>query len=209
MLRENMVNSQIKARGISDEKILQSMREIPRHLFVPEQQRSYSYEDFPLPIGEGQTISQPHIVALMTEMLQLKENDKVLEIGTGSGYQTAILSKTAKEVYTMEKIEHLGLKAEKLFEELGYKNIRVKIGDGTEGWSEYAPYDGIIVTAGSPQIPTPLIEQLSENGRIVIPIGDAFSQDLIVAQKIKGKLIKKIVCGCVFVPLVGKHGWEK
>jgi len=209
MLRENMVNSQIKARGISDEKILQSMREIPRHLFVPEQQRSYSYEDFPLPIGEGQTISQPHIVALMTEMLQLKENDKVLEIGTGSGYQTAILSKTAKEVYTMEKIEHLGLKAEKLFEELGYKNIRVKIGDGTEGWSEYAPYDGIIVTAGSPQIPTPLIEQLSENGRIVIPIGDAFSQDLIVAQKIKGKLIKKIVCGCVFVPLVGRHGWEK
>lgn len=209
MLRENMVNSQIKARGINDEKILQSMRKIPRHLFVPEQQRTYSYEDFPLPIGEGQTISQPHIVALMTEMLQLQENNKVLEIGTGSGYQTAILSKIAKEVYTVEKIEHLGLKAEKLFEELGYKNIKVKIGDGTEGWNEYAPYDGIIVTAGSPQIPKPLIEQLSENGRIVIPIGDAFSQDLIVAQKIKGKLIKKIVCGCVFVPLIGRHGWEK
>lgn len=209
ILRENMVDCQIKARGTNDEKILKSMREIPRHLFVPEKQRSYAYEDFPIPIGEGQTISQPHIIALMTEMLQLKGNEKVLEIGTGSGYQAAILSQIAKEVYTVEKIEPLGLKAERLFKELGYENIKVKIGDGTEGWSEYAPYDGIIVTAGSPQIPKPLIEQLSENGRIVIPTGDSFSQDLIVGEKIKGKLIKRTICGCVFVPLIGKYGWEK
>jgi len=209
ILRENMVDCQIKARGTNDEKILKSMREIPRHLFVPEKQRSYAYEDFPIPIGEGQTISQPHIIALMTEMLQLKGNEKVLEIGTGSGYQAAILSQIAKEVYTVEKIEPLGLKAERLFKELGYENIKVKIGDGTEGWSEYAPYDGIIVTAGSPQIPKPLIEQLSENGRIVIPTGDSFSQDLIAGEKIKGELIKRTICGCVFVPLIGKYGWEK
>lgn len=208
MLRENMVDCQIKARGINDEKILQSMREIPRHLFVPEQQRTYAYEDFPLPIGEGQTISQPHIVALMTEMLRLKGHEKVLEIGTGSGYQAAVLSKIAKEVYTIEKIESIGLKAKELFKELGYKNIKVKIGDGTEGWAQYSPYDGIIVTAGSPQIPEPLIEQLGENGRIVVPIGGPFSQDLILGEKIKGELITRTICGCVFVPLIGKHGWD-
>ncbi|MDD5454681.1 MAG: protein-L-isoaspartate(D-aspartate) O-methyltransferase [Candidatus Ratteibacteria bacterium] len=208
-LRENMVDCQIKARGINGEKVLKAMREIPRHLFIPEQQRSYAYEDFPVPIGEGQTISQPHIVALMTEMLQLKGHEKVLEIGTGSGYQSAILSKIAKEVYTVEKIEYLALKAEKIFKILGYNNIKVKIGDGTEGWSEHAPYDGIIITAGSPKIPEPLIEQISEDGRLVIPIGDAFSQDLTVAQKIKGKLTKRIICGCIFVPLIGKHAWEK
>jgi protein-L-isoaspartate(D-aspartate) O-methyltransferase len=208
-LRENMVELQIKSRGTNNEKVLEAMREIPRHLFVPEQQRAYAYEDFPLPIGEGQTISQPHIVALMTEMLQLKGHEKVLEIGTGSGYQAAVLSKIAKEVYTIEKIESLGLEAERLFKELGYKNIKVKIGDGTEGWSEYAPYDGIIVTAGSPKIPEPLIEQLGENGRIIIPVGNSFSQDLIIGEKIKGELIKRTICGCVFVPLIGKHGWEK
>jgi protein-L-isoaspartate(D-aspartate) O-methyltransferase len=209
MLRENMVEYQIKSRGMSDEKILKSMRRIPRHLFVPEQQRIYAYEDFPLPIGEGQTISQPHIVALMTSLLRLKGREKVLEIGTGSGYQAAILSKIAKEVYTVEKIASLGLKAEKLFKELGYRNIKVKISDGTEGWSEHAPYDGIIITAGSPQIPKPLIGQLSENGKIIAPIGGSSVQDLIVAENIKGKLSQRAICGCMFVPLIGKYGWEK
>ncbi|MBU0534221.1 MAG: protein-L-isoaspartate(D-aspartate) O-methyltransferase [Candidatus Omnitrophica bacterium] len=209
ILRENMVEVQLKTRGIKDEKLLEVMGQIPRHLFVSEQQRSCAYEDFPLPIGEGQTISQPYMVALMTELLRLKEHEKVLEIGTGSGYQTAVLSKTAKEVYTVEKIESLALKAEEMFKELGYQNIKVKVGDGSEGWSEYAPYNGIIVTAGSPKIPEPLIKQLSENGRIVIPIGGPFSQDLILGEKIKGELITKTICGCTFVPLIGKHGWDK
>lgn len=208
-LRENMVEFQIKSRAIVEKRVLEVMREIPRHLFVQEGQKPYAYEDYPLPIGEGQTISQPHIVALMTEALQLKGDEKVLEVGTGSGYQAAILSKLSKEVYTIEKVKSLALKSERLFEELGYENIKVKVDDGTEGWKENSPYNGIIVTAGAPKIPEPLIEQLAENGRIVIPVGGSFSQDLIVGEKIKGKLIKKAICGCVFVPLIGKHGWEK
>ena len=208
-LREKMVELQIKTRGVNEERILKSMKEIPRHLFVAEEQRIYAYEDFPLPIGAGQTISQPYMVALMTEALQLEGDEKVLEIGTGSGYQAAILSKLCREVYTTEKIESLALKAEKLFKELGYNNIKIKICDGTAGWMEHAPYDGIIVTAGAPKIPNPLIEQLSDNGKIVIPVGGSFSQDLIVAEKIKGELVKKVICGCMFVPLIGKHGWEK
>ncbi len=208
MLRENMLSVQIKARGINGKEVLTALRKIPRHLFIPEQQREYAYEDFPLPIGESQTISQPYMVALMTQALNLKKHEKVLEIGTGSGYQSAVLSRIAKEVYTVEKIESLGLKSEKIFKELGHKNIKVKIGDGTEGWSEHAPYDGIIVTAGSPQMPKPLIEQLSENGRIVIPIGNSFSQDLIVARKTKGELTQRTICGCMFVPLIGKYGWD-
>ncbi len=208
-LRENMVEFQIKSRGIKDEKVLEAMREIPRHLFVSEGQKPYAYEDYPLPIGEGQTISQPYIVALMTEALQLKRDERVLELGTGSGYQAAILSKLCSEVYTTEKVDSLALQAERLFEKLGYENIKVKVCDGTEGWMEYSPYNGIIVTAGAPKIPEPLIEQLAENGRIVIPVGGSFSQDLIVGEKIKGKLIKKAICGCMFVPLIGKYGWNK
>ena len=209
LLRENMVEFQIKSRRIEDERVLKVMKEIPRHLFISESQRLYAYEDFPLPIGEGQTISQPYIVALMTQALQLKGDEKVLEIGTGSGYQAAILSKLSKEVYTTENIESLTLKAEELFIELGCKNIKLKVADGTEGWAEYSPYNGIIVTAGAPQIPEPLIEQLAENGRIVIPVGGSFSQELIVGEKIKGELVKKVICGCVFVPLIGKYGWGK
>ncbi len=208
-LRENMVEFQIKARGIRDEKVLKVMKEIPRHLFISEEQRLYAYEDCPIPIGEGQTISQPYMVALMTEALKLKGDEKVLEVGTGSGYQSSILSKLCSKVYTIEKLESLALKAEKLFKELGYENIKVKVCDGTQGWVEYSPYNGIIVTAGAPKIPEPLIEQLAENGRIVIPVGGSFSQDLIVGEKIKGELIKKAICGCVFVPLIGKYGWEK
>jgi protein-L-isoaspartate(D-aspartate) O-methyltransferase len=209
LLRENMVEFQIKSRRIENERVLKVMKEIPRHLFIPQSQRLYAYEDFPIPIGEGQTISQPYIVALMTEALQLKGDEKVLEIGTGSGYQAAILSKLSKEVYTTENIKSLALNAEELFIGLGYKNIKLKVADGTEGWAEYSPYNGIIVTAGAPQIPEPLIEQLAENGRIVIPVGDSFSQGLVLGEKIKGRLITKTICGCVFVPLVGKYGWQK
>lgn len=208
-LREKMVELQIKSRRIENEKVLEVMREIPRHLFVSEGERPYAYEDFPLPIGEGQTISQPYMVALMSEALQLKGYEKVLEVGTGSGYQAAILSKLSKEVYTTENIESLASKAEELFKELGYENIKLKVCDGTEGWAEYSPYNGIIVTAGAPKIPEPLIEQLAEKGRIIIPVGGSFSQDLIVGEKIKGELVKKTICGCMFVPLVGKHGWKK
>lgn len=234
-LREQMVKLQIKKRGVSEERVLKAMREIPRHLFVPEKQRLYAYEDCPLPIGEGQTISQPYMVALMTEALQLEGDEKVLEIGTGSGYQAAVLSKLSKEVYTIEKIKTLALKAEKLFKQLEYNNIKVEVRDGTTGWMDYSPYDAIMVTAGAPQIPEPLIEQLSDNGRIVIPVGGAFSQDLIVGKKVKGspthasqplasprgeqgestgrrtggELVKKVICGCMFVPLIGRYGWEK
>lgn len=203
-----MVEEQIKMRGIKDERVLEVMREIPRHLFIPEQHRPYAYEDHPLPIGEGQTISQPYMVALMTEALEVKEEDKVLEIGAGSGYQAAILSRLSSQVYTVERISSLALRCEKLFQELGYKNIKVKIGDGTEGWEEYSPYNGIIATAATAEIPPPLIKQLATNGRIVIPVGNSFSQDLIVGKKIKNTLIKKSVCSCVFVPLIGKYGWK-
>lgn len=144
----------------------------------------------------------------MTELLQLKGDARVLEIGTGSGYQTAILSKLAQEVYTIENIESLALKAEKLFKKLGHENVKVKVGDGTQGWTKYSPYNSIIVTAGAPKIPEPLIKQLAENGKIIIPVGNYFSQSLVVGEKIKGELITKTICSCMFVPLIGKYGWD-
>ncbi|HIE43839.1 MAG TPA: protein-L-isoaspartate(D-aspartate) O-methyltransferase [Candidatus Omnitrophica bacterium] len=208
-LREEMVESQIRVRGIRDERVLNVMKEVPRHRFVPEAEVSFAYEDRPLPVGERQTISQPYMVALMTEKLELQGDEKVLEIGTGSGYQTAVLSRLCCDVYTVERIASLVLRSKRLFEELGYRNIQVKVGDGTEGWEENALYDGIIVTAGAPKIPRPLIEQLAEGGRIVIPVGNSFSQDLIVGKKVRGKLCKRVVCGCVFVPLIGKYGWDR
>ena len=208
-LRHRMVEHQLRRRGIKDERVLKVMSEIPRHLFVPENSRVSSYEDYPLPVGEGQTISQPYMVALMTEQLNLKGDEKVLEIGTGSGYQAAILSKLCSEVYTVERIDTLAKRAEELFRKLGYDNVKVRIGDGTQGWEEYAPYDGIIVTAGSPKIPPRLIDQLSEGGKIVIPVGSSFSQDLIVGRKVKHRLHERVICGCVFVPLIGKYGWKE
>lgn len=207
--RERMVETQIKARGISDERVLQAMLKVPRHLFVDEALRDQAYGDFPLPIGEGQTISQPYIVALMTEALELKGNERVLEVGTGSGYQTAILAELSLWVYTIEKYPTLLERAKKTLLNLGYKNISFKLGDGSLGWKEVAPFDAIIVTAAAPKIPPPLIDQLLEGGRIVIPVGDAFSQMLIKGIKRGGKLYTQSLEPVRFVKLVGAYGFEE
>lgn len=207
--RERMVEDQIKARGIKDQKVIDAMLKVPRHLFVDEALRDQAYGDFPLPIGEGQTISQPYIVALMTEALELKGNERVLEVGTGSGYQTAILAEIALWVYTIEKYLVLLERAKKTLKKLGYKNISFKLGDGSLGWKETAPFDAIIVTAASPQIPDPLIEQLSEGGRIVIPIGDEYSQILVKGKKIGGTLKTQNLEPVRFVKLVGKYGFKE
>ena len=209
LARERMVETQIKARGIKDERVLKAMLKVPRHLFVDEALRDQAYGDFPLPIGEGQTISQPYIVALMTEALELKGNERVLEIGTGSGYQTAILAELALWVYTIERFPTLLERAKKVLKELGYKNISFKLDDGTLGWKEAAPFDTIIVTAASPDIPPPLVEQLAEGGRIVIPIGDEFSQTLIKGVKKGGKLHTKALEPVRFVKLVGAYGFKE
>jgi len=209
LARERMVETQIKARGIKDERVLKAMLKVPRHLFVDEALRDQAYGDFPLPIGEGQTISQPYIVALMTEALELKGNERVLEVGTGSGYQTAILAELALWVYTIERFFTLLERAKKVLTELGYKNISFKLDDGTLGWKEVAPFDAIIVTAASPDIPPPLVEQLSEGGRIVIPVGDEFSQTLIKGVKKGGKLHTKALEPVRFVKLVGAYGFKE
>ena len=209
--RKALVES-IKRRGIKDERVLQALLKVPRHLFVPEDLVHNAYVDAPLPIGMGQTISQPYIVALMTEALELDENSRVLEIGTGSGYQAAILAEIAKEVYTVERIPQLLERAQRVLKSLGYNNIHFKLGDGTEGWEEFAPYDAIIVTAGAPDIPEPLVKQLKEGGRLVIPVGDELTQRLLRIRKVKvnGKEKLKIedLGGCVFVKLKGKYGWK-
>jgi protein-L-isoaspartate(D-aspartate) O-methyltransferase len=209
LARERMVETQIKARGIKDERVLKAMLKVPRHLFVDEALRDQAYGDFPLPIGEGQTISQPYIVALMTEALELKGIERVLEIGTGSGYQTAILAELALWVYTIERFSTLLERAKKVLKELGYKNISFKLDDGTLGWKEAAPFDAIIVTAASPDIPPPLVEQLAEGGRMVIPIGDEFSQTLIKGVKKGGKLHTKALEPVRFVKLVGAYGFKE
>ena len=203
--REMMVRAQIEARGIKDEGVLKMMRTVPRHKFVSPVYQKIAYSDRPLPIGYAQTISQPYIVALMTESLKLKGGEKVLEIGTGSGYQAAILAELAKEVYTIEIIPGLTKKAEKTLKKLGYKNIKVKCGDGYLGWPEYAPFDAIIVTCAPDHIPQPLIDQLAEGGRMVIPIADTYPQRLTLIQKKKGKIIQEIITGCMFVPMTGEE----
>lgn len=208
-LREFMVNTQLIPRGIKDERVLTVMKKIPRHLFVPEYIQHRAYDDMALSIGEGQTISQPYMVAIMTELLELKGNEKVLEIGTGSGYQAVILAELSKEVYTVERIETLANRAREKFNALGYKNIYIKIGDGTLGWKEMSPFDRIIITAGCPDIPEPLIEQLNDNGIVVAPVGDRFSQQLIKINKTSGKLLRQYHTPCVFVPLIGKYGWHE
>jgi protein-L-isoaspartate(D-aspartate) O-methyltransferase len=209
LARERMVETQIKARGLKDERVLKAMLKVPRHLFVDEALRDQAYGDFPLPIGEGQTISQPYIVALMTEALELKGIERVLEIGTGSGYQTAILAELALWVYTIERFPTLLERAKKVLKELGYKNISFKLDDGTLGWKEAATFDAIIVTAASPDIPPPLVEQLAEGGRMVIPIGDEFSQTLIKGVKKGGKLHTKALEPVRFVKLVGAYGFKE
>lgn len=208
-LREEMVLQQIEARGISDRRVLRAMRAVPRHVFVDESHQHEAYSDYPLPIGEGQTISQPFIVAEMTQALTLEPEDRVLEIGTGSGYQTAILAEIVHGVYSVERIESLYLKATRLLQSLGYRNILMRLSDGTLGWEEQGPFDAILVTAGAPHVPRLLLQQLKEGGRMVIPVGDRFTQELLKIVKTERGIHKTGLGGCRFVKLVGEHGWNR
>jgi protein-L-isoaspartate(D-aspartate) O-methyltransferase len=207
--RQQMVDTQLIPRGIRDKRVIDAMKKVPRHLFLDEALWPQAYEDHPLPIGEKQTISQPYIVALMTELLQLTGKEKVLEIGSGSGFQTAVLAELAEQVYTIERIPAIAKRARRLFDDLKYKNIIITIGDGTLGWKEHSPYDGIIVTAAAPNPPQPLLEQLSVGGRLVIPIGNEFSQDLIVyTREDTNDYSEENHGGCRFVKLIGERGWK-
>ena len=207
--REEMVQRQIEARGITDPKVLAAMRKVPRHMFVSEALMDQAYGDFPLPIGLQQTISQPYIVAEMTQALQLNADDRVLEIGTGSGYQAAILAEIAYRVYTIERIHALLLKARQIFDRLHYHNIVTRYSDGTSGWVEESPFDAIVVTAGAPEIPKTLVSQLAPGGRMVIPVGDQFTQDLVKLYRDADGIHQVSLGGCRFVKLVGEHGWKK
>ena len=205
--RERMIEEQLVPRGIGDPRVLEAMRQVPRHLFVEDAMQAHAYGDFPLPIGSGQTISQPYIVALMTEALQLKGTERVLEIGTGSGYQAAILSRLCLRVYTIERIDALVGRARKVFDRLRYHNIVSRIDDGTEGWAAEAPFDGILVTAGGPRTPDPLLAQLADPGRLVIPVGDQGVQDLQLVEKRDGGLTVRTIEQVRFVDLIGAYGW--
>lgn len=205
--REAMVKEQLIPRGIRNPQVLGAMRKVPRHLFVPEKWQTLAYTDRPLPIDMQQTISQPYMVALMTESLELSANDKVLEIGTGSGFQTAVLAEICTSVYSVELLPELLETATVLLKRQGYRNIAAKNGDGTLGWLEYQPYDAIIVTAGAPHLPQPLLEQLAEGGRLVIPVGDSLSQSLKKIVRRPDGLWEEQLLQCQFVPLRGEHGW--
>ncbi len=205
-LRQHMVRTQIETRGISDPKVLKAFQKVERHRFVLPEYLPKAYEDYPLPIDEGQTISQPYIVAFMTESLDLKPSDKILEIGTGSGYQAAILAEICDSVFTIEIFPKLGEKASDLFSELGYKNIFSKIGDGYKGWHENAPFEAIIVTCSPTHIPQPLKEQLAEGGRMIIPVGSYPSQSLVLLEKQKGKIKQKKILPVRFVPMIDDKG---
>ena len=207
LARERMVKNQLIPRGITDKGVLRVMGGIHRHLFMEEALIGEAYNDHPLPIGHKQTISQPYIVALMTQALELTGNETTLEIGTGSGYQTAILAELSEKVYTIERVRPLMEKARSLLSELKYTNILFKAFDGTLGWEEYAPYDAIIVTAGAPKIPQPLLDQLADGGRMVVPVGDKSSQELIITVRDKDDFTEKNLGGCRFVDLIGIHGW--
>jgi protein-L-isoaspartate(D-aspartate) O-methyltransferase len=207
-LRNMMVDLQLIPRGIRDERLLQAMRNVERHLFMPEGTRDSAYEDRAVPIGEGQTISQPFMVAIMTQLLELTGVEKVLEIGSGSGYQAAILAELAREVYTIERNDELADRAAGTLASLGYKNVYIFLGDGTLGREENAPFDRIIITAAGPSIPEPLVNQLAEGGIIVTPVGDRSSQYLVRGRKIKGELVTEDILLCSFVPLIGKYGWK-
>jgi protein-L-isoaspartate(D-aspartate) O-methyltransferase len=203
--RRQMVERDLRGRGIKDERVLAAMNTIARHLFVPERLRASAYEDRPLPIGDGQTISQPYIVAFMSELLELKGGEKVLEIGTGSGYQTAVLAQLAAQVFSIEIIPALGARAAQRLERLGFANIEIKIGDGFFGWEEKAPFDAILLTAASPRIPEPLWRQLREGGRLILPEGEeGKAQKLIRYRKSAGKPVAEEITGVIFVPLTGE-----
>ena len=201
-----MVKQQISARGVSDERVLEAMRDVERHLFVPEELREYAYSDRPLPIGEGQTISQPYVVAFMTEKLDLEKSDKVLEVGTGSGYQAAVLGEICDSVWTIEVNGLLAEKAARTLRDNGYDNVHVRHGDGYLGWPEEAPFDAIIVTCAPSDVPKPLEQQLSEGGRMIIPVGAGFGQELVLLVKSGGKLVRRAVLPVRFVPMVNEEG---
>lgn len=208
--RRYMVDTQLAARGISDERVLAAMRIVPRELFMPEITRNSAFDDRALPIGEGQTISQPYMVAIMTELMDLKGEEKVLEIGTGSGYQAAILSLLADKVVTVERIPVLADSAKERMKDLGYDNVSVVVGDGTLGYKKEAPYDAVIVTAGAPSAPRSLLDQLNpDGGRLIIPIGDRFEQILKKITRHKNEFSEENSVGCMFVPLIGREGWPE
>lgn len=207
-LRKKMVEVQLLTRDISNKRVIDAFLKVPRERFALRADMDSAYADYPLPIGCGQTISQPYMVALMTQCLELKGRENVLEIGTGSGYQTAILAEIAAKVYTIERFQELSDRAKRVLTELEYKNIYFKADDGSIGWKEHSPFDAIIVTAAAPSAPNSLLKQLAEDGRLVIPIGSSLSQVLTVYTKNKKKIDVTEVCGCVFVPLVGKEGWK-
>jgi protein-L-isoaspartate(D-aspartate) O-methyltransferase len=206
--REQMVRMQIVLRGIRDERVLAAMRAVPRHRFVPGHMLGAAYRDSPLPIGQGQTISQPYIVAYMTDELHLTGTEKVLEIGTGSGYQAAILGELAAEVITVERLSGLAKEAAEILSELGYDNVHVKVGDGTLGWPEKAPYDAIIVTAAGPEIPETLRGQLADGGRLLAPIGPRWTQQLMRVRRAGDEFHSESLLGVAFVPLIGEYGWH-
>lgn len=206
--RKHMVYTQLMSRDITDKRTINAFLKVPRHKFIDESLSYAAYDDHPLQIGEGQTISQPYIVALMTQELDVKSDSKTLEIGTGSGYQTAILAELTNHVYTVERIPSLSEKSKKLLGDMGYENIHFKVGDGTLGWREEGPFDRIIVTAAAPKVPRSLADQLVQKGIMVIPIGSRFSQYLTRLKKKGKKLVEKPICGCIFVRLIGKEGWK-
>jgi len=207
--KKSMIDSQLKSRGISSFELLRAMSVVPREKFVSSEFIEAAYNDGPLSIGSGQTISQPYMVAMMTEALMLRKNDKVLEIGTGSGYQAAVLQEISSHIYSIERINSLAENAKALLGSLGYSDIKIKVGDGTSGWKEEAPFDAIIVTSGSPSVPETLMSQLSDGGRMIIPVGSMSHQHIIKITRTEGTFNKEELLSCVFVPLIGEHGWRE
>ena len=207
--RNRMVDEQIEARGVRDPRVLAAMRKVPRHEFMPDALRDRAYGDHAMPIGDGQTISQPYIVALMTELLELKGPERVLEIRNGSGYQSAVLAELCDKVYTVERLKVLADRARAALDRTGYRSVAIKVFDGTYGWKDMAPFDAIIVTAAAPEVPAPLVEQLKEGGRLVVPVGERYSQMLLtVVRSGQGTTVRSSI-PCVFVPLIGNHGWKE
>ena len=207
ILRTRMVKEQIVARGIKDPGVIRAMEKVSRHLFVEEALAATAYGDFSLPIGEGQTISKPYIVALMTESLELKPQDRVLEIGTGSGYQTAVLAMLSRQVFSVERIRYIALRARRLLSSLGCYNVVIRVCDGSQGWPEKICFDAIIVTAAAPSVPEPLIEQLADKGRLIIPVGNKGEQKLLLLRREGEKISQKQLVDCEFVKLIGNYGW--
>lgn len=205
--RQWMVEHQLREWGIRDSRVLEAMATVPREAFVPEDERDAAYYDGALPIGEGQTISQPFVVAHMTEMLELLGDELVLEVGTGSGYQAAVLSLLAREVHSVERIESLAQRARETLQSLGITNVQVHVGDGSKGWPEHAPYDAILVTCAGPSVPPPLVEQLADGGRLIIPVGPRGMQELVLVRRIANDIVKEKRAPVAFVPMIGEHGW--